>query len=154
MQSVALIDRLAARGVEVESAWRESCLADLPAAVADRLLIRLRLLRLAPGETFRRAGDDPGTVVLALVVDGLLRVYRRGAEGRQVTVRYVTAGGLVGLSLVFVNGGADTATRGASTLDCESLRDSVLLELRPEYFRAAILEGQGCRGTVRICTTS
>ena len=143
MQSVALTNRLAARGVEVESAWRESCLADLPAAVADRLLTGSQLLRLAPGEPFHRAGDDPGTVVLALVVDGLLRVYRRGADGRQVTVRYVTAGGLVGLSLVFVNGGADTATLGASTLDCESLRDSVLLELRPEYFRAAILEGQG-----------
>jgi CRP/FNR family transcriptional regulator len=124
----------------LESAWRESCLADLPAAAAERLLAGSRLVRVSPGEHFERDGNEPRKVGLALVVDGLFRVYRTGADGRQVTTRYVAPGGLMGLSLVLANSDADLAAMTPSSLDCESLRDSVLLELRPENFRAALLE--------------
>jgi CRP/FNR family transcriptional regulator len=145
MQSTAIINTLAALGIDVESAWRESCLAEVPGAVADGLLDGAHLRQLAAGEPFHRADEAPDQVSLALVVDGLLRIYRSGVDGRQVTVRYVTAGGLIGLAVVFGNadpdgggGRRDWLPFGAAALDGESLRDSVLLELRPECFRAAI----------------
>jgi CRP/FNR family transcriptional regulator, cyclic AMP receptor protein len=109
----------------VHDAWRESCLADVPRPVADRLLDGSRLLRVA-------TGDDPGGVALAVVVDGLLRIFRTGPDGRQVTVRYVSSGGFVGLAAVL--GGSWSA----ASLAAEALRDSTLLELRPDRFEAAI----------------
>jgi len=145
MQSAAITDRPGAPDVEIGDAWRESCLADLPATVADRLLDGSRLVRFAAGEPFHRAGDDPDTGSLGLVVNGLLRIYRRGVDGRQVTVRYVTSGGLVGLSVVLGNtspGGGfstqDWAVWGAAALDAEALRDSTLLRLCPSAFQEAI----------------
>jgi len=145
MQSPAIGHRLAALGVDVEDAWRESCLANVPGPVADQLLDGAQPLRVAAGETVHRAGDPPETVSPALVVDGLLRIYRQGVDGRQVTVRYVTSGGLVGLAVVLGHAdpaggiaGQSWAPLGATALDAESLRDSVLLELRPESFQAAV----------------
>jgi CRP/FNR family transcriptional regulator, cyclic AMP receptor protein len=119
----------AVRTFDVESAWRESCLAKVPAAVAEQLLDGSRLLHLPAGEPFRRA---PHTVSVALVVDGLLRLYREGFDGRQMTVRYLASGGLVGLGAVLGE------PPGASALEAEALRSSLLLELRPESFQAAL----------------
>jgi CRP-like cAMP-binding protein len=138
-------EQLAELGPDVQDAWSESCLANVASAVADRLLDGSQLVQLAAGDAFHRAGDPPGSVSLALVVDGLLRIYRRGPDGRQVTVRYVTAGGLIGLAVVLSDGDADGGgdrdgwvPLGAAALDGECLRESVLLELRPECFQSAI----------------
>ena len=106
---------------DVANAWSASCLADLPTTVAAQLVEGARLARHPAGGP----ADDP---TLALVVDGLLRIYHR-VECREVTVHYVTAGGLVGLSAVL-----DAPLR----FHAEPLRDTVTLELRPEAFRAAI----------------
>jgi CRP/FNR family transcriptional regulator, cyclic AMP receptor protein len=120
------------RAVDVDDAWRESCLADVPRAAADRLLDGSRLLHVASGDPFHRAGADPETVSPAVVVDGLLRIFRTGPDGRQVTVRYVTSGGFVGLAVVLGQ------SWSAASLAAEALRDSTLLELRPGRFEAAI----------------
>jgi CRP/FNR family transcriptional regulator len=150
MQSPVTSDRLAELGPDVQEAWSESCLAHVSDAVADRLLDGSQLLQLAAGEAFHRAGDPPKHVSLALVVDGLLRIYRKGPDGRQVTVRYVTAGGLVGLAVVLgsrdadgLGGRDDWVPLGAAGLDGESLRESVLLEFRPECFQSAIRHEPG-----------
>jgi CRP-like cAMP-binding protein len=129
---------------EVREAWSESCLADLADEVRSRLARNAQRVTLAAGEPFHRAGDDPDTIGLALVVDGLLRIYRRGLDGRQVTVRYVTSGGLVGLSAVLGHpatpDGAPVSwiVPAAAALDCEALRASTLLVFDPERFRTAI----------------
>lgn len=138
MQTLGISRGPAAFGAGVVDAWRESCLADLPAAITEPLLDGSQLVHLAAGEPFHRAGESPDSVSLALVVDGLLRIYRSGSDGRQVTVRYVTSGGLVGLAAVLGCADADRAPWRAAALDGESLRDSVLLELRPEGFYSAI----------------
>ena len=97
---------------DIREAWSESCLAGLAEDVAGRLLRDAHPLALAAGEPLHRSGDDPGTYALALVVHGLLRIYRRAADGREVTVRYVAPGGLVGLPAVL--GHPSTAA-----LDCD-----------------------------------
>ena len=107
---------------DVTDAWSESCLAELSASVAAQLVEGARLVRHAAGEP---ANEDP---TLALVVDGVLRVYHR-VDCREVTVRYVTAGGLVGLS---------TVMNVPYGFRAEPLRDTLTLELRPEAFGPAI----------------
>lgn len=66
------------------------------------------------------------TVVLALVVEGLLRVYMTSPEGRQVTIRYVTTSDVLGVPIVIGRGGP---------VDVQALTDCVLLRLSPERFR-------------------
>jgi CRP-like cAMP-binding protein len=129
--------RANSHAADIDGAWRECCLADVPAAVAQELLDGARLVHLASGEPFHRAGSAPDTVSPALVVDGLLRIYREGVDGRQVTVRYVASGGFVGLAAVL---GQPFC---AAALDAECARDSVLLELRPDSFQAAIGDEPG-----------
>jgi CRP/FNR family transcriptional regulator, cyclic AMP receptor protein len=128
--SVTGVDALARLGADVFDAWQESCLADLPAAAAERLTEGARLTRHAVGEPCGPTGDRllPGT--FAMVVDGLLRIYHR-VDSREITVRYLAAGGLVGLSAVM---NEEPAFRA------EPLRDTVTVELQPAAFRAAMLE--------------
>jgi len=131
MQPAAITHMPRALDHDAREAWSESCLAGLAEDVALRLLRDAQALALAAGEPFHRAGEDPGTGGLALVVHGLLRIYRRAADGREVTVRYVAPGALVGLPAVL---------RGPSTaaLDCAALRASTLLVLRPDGFRETV----------------
>jgi CRP/FNR family transcriptional regulator, cyclic AMP receptor protein len=112
---------------DVEQAWCESCLADLPATVAGRLIEGARLARHGPVERC----DSASPSAFALVVDGLLRIYHR-LESREITIRYLTTGGLVGLSAVM--------DRGEPAFRAEALRETITLELQPAVFRAAIRE--------------
>jgi len=125
MQPAAITYMPDALDGDVREAWTESCLAGLAEEVAGRLLRDAHPLALAAGEPFHRSGDDPGPGGLALVVRGLLRIYRRAADGRELTVRYVTPGGLVGLPAVL--GHPSTAA-----LDCAALRASTVLVLAPD----------------------
>jgi CRP/FNR family transcriptional regulator, cyclic AMP receptor protein len=131
MQPAAITYMPDALDGDVREAWTESCLAGLAEEVAGRLLRDAHPLALAAGESFHRSGDDPGPGGLALVVRGLLRIYRRAADGRELTVRYVTPGGLVGLPAVL--GHPSTAA-----LDCAALRASTVLVLAPDGFRETI----------------
>jgi CRP/FNR family transcriptional regulator, cyclic AMP receptor protein len=131
MQRAAITQMPGALDGDVREAWSESCLAGLADDVAGRLVRDARPLALAAGEPFQRSGDDSGRGGLALVVHGLLRIYRRAADGREVTARYVAPGGLVGLPAVL---GHPSTT----ALDCAALRASTLLMLQPEGFRKTI----------------
>src|SRR5438105_7871021 len=100
MQSIITSDKVTAAAPLIRSAWRESCLAGLSRGAADRLLKASQLRELAAGCVFERAGATADAPSPAIVVEGLLRIYRRAPDGREVTVRYVAPGGIVGLSAV------------------------------------------------------
>ena len=77
---------------EVEAALARSFLAGLPPEVTRELQAEGERIDPAAATVYR-AGSGPQA---ALVVGGLLRVYLTSLEGRQVTVRYVRHGEVLG----------------------------------------------------------
>ena len=68
--------------------------AALPATTIESLLEGGRAVEFRAGHTLYAEADAEG---LAVVLGGLLRVYMHAGDGRQVTVRYVRAGDLLGV---------------------------------------------------------
>ena len=64
---------------------RDGFLANLPEDVAERLLAEAIRISVPAGALVYREGESPRVFV---VIRGLLRVFLRSADGRQVTVRY------------------------------------------------------------------
>jgi CRP/FNR family transcriptional regulator, cyclic AMP receptor protein len=77
------------------------------------------------GSTIYREGSSPRTL---LVVRGLLRVYMRSPQGREVTVRYVRSREVLGIALL-VGGPADAG--------CQTLAESTLFRIDPAVLTAA-----------------
>ena len=90
---------------EVDAALASSFLAELPAELAGKLRAEGERADFLAGTTVYRAGSDP---LAALVVWGLIRVYLSLPGGRQVTVRYVRPGDVLGIA-VLVGGPASTS---------------------------------------------
>ena len=80
---------------QVRAAVEASFLVELPAPVVDRLLTGATRVDVPAGARLYREGDR---VQWALLVAGLARVYMRSPTGRQVTVRYVRPGGVLGVA--------------------------------------------------------
>ena len=80
---------------ETRTAVDASFLAELPAQVLDALLAGATLVDVPAGARLYREGDRERW---ALLVAGLVRVYMRSPAGRQVTVRYVRPGGVLGVA--------------------------------------------------------
>jgi len=72
---------------------REGPCRSLPAGTLERLAAAGRLVDVLAGVTVYTEADAER---LAVIVRGLLRVYMDASDGRQVTVRYVRRGGLLG----------------------------------------------------------
>lgn len=73
---------------------RTGCWAGLPIATVESLVFGGRFAEFpARFEVYAEAGVEK----LAVIVDGLLRVYMHASDGRQVTVRYVRPGDLLGV---------------------------------------------------------
>ena len=73
---------------------RTGCWAALPIATVESLVSGGRLAEFpARYAVYAEAGAEK----LAVIVDGLLRVYMHASDGRQVTVRYVRPGDLLGV---------------------------------------------------------
>jgi CRP/FNR family cyclic AMP-dependent transcriptional regulator len=68
--------------------------ASLPIATIESLVEGGRIADFRAGLTLYAEADAAG---LALILDGLLRVYMHASDGRQVTVRYVRPGDLLGV---------------------------------------------------------
>jgi CRP/FNR family transcriptional regulator, cyclic AMP receptor protein len=68
--------------------------AALPADTVAALVENGRVRPFPAGQTMYAEADSAG---LAMVLDGLVRVYMHAGDGRQVTVRYARAGGLLGV---------------------------------------------------------
>jgi CRP/FNR family cyclic AMP-dependent transcriptional regulator len=72
---------------------RSGCWASLPIDTIKSLVEGGRVAALPAGNTVYAEADAGG---LAAILDGLLRVYMHAGDGRQVTVRYVRGGDLLG----------------------------------------------------------
>ncbi len=80
--------------VGVVGLLRRGCWASLPIATIEALIEGGRFTEFPAGHTVYAEADAEG---LAVVMQGLLRVYMHASDGRQVTVRYVRAGDLLGV---------------------------------------------------------
>ena len=83
-------DRSAASVVDL---LRRGCWAAVPVGTIESLTEGGRVVDVPSGRTVYTEAD---TERLAVMMHGLLRVYMHAGDGRQVTVRYVRAGDLLG----------------------------------------------------------
>jgi CRP/FNR family transcriptional regulator, cyclic AMP receptor protein len=117
---------------DVAAAMTGSFLGRLPSALVDELLAAGDRTEYPTGSTIYREGASPRTV---LVVGGLVRVYMRSPEGRQVTVRYARAGDVLGTA-VLIGGPADVCV--------QTLAESTLFRIDAARLTAA------ARGDARV----
>jgi CRP/FNR family cyclic AMP-dependent transcriptional regulator len=80
--------------VDVVGLLQRGCWASLSIGTIESLVVGGRIVECAAGQTVYAEADAEG---LAVVLQGLLRVYMDVSDGRQVTVRYVRAGDLLGV---------------------------------------------------------
>jgi CRP/FNR family transcriptional regulator len=80
--------------VDVNAVLRRGCWASLPTATVESLTAGGRVIEFATGQPVYAEADDERLAVLLI---GLLRVYMHASDGRQVTVRYVRVGDLLGV---------------------------------------------------------
>lgn len=120
----ALLEQLSSGA---RAAWSESFMGCFPIRLADQLLVGAREVSLGPGSVFYRGAHHSETEKLGLVIDGLLRTYRRSADGRELTVRYASRARVIGLPAVLGNPAA---------IDGEAVMASRVLVLDPRQFRA------------------
>lgn len=73
---------------------RRGCWASIPVATIESLIEGGRVVEFPAGHTVY---VEASAERLAVLVQGLLRVYMHASDGREVTVRYVRAGDLVGV---------------------------------------------------------
>lgn len=100
-------------------------LAALPKEVADRLLSGAIRITVPAGAIVYREQESPRVI---LVTGGLLRVFLRSADGRQVTVRYARRGDVAGLALV-VGGPGPTSIQAMTSASVAALRVETLRSL-------------------------
>lgn len=78
----------------IRRALGASCLAALPPALQDEVLVGALPIELPRGSTIYRNDDAPRCV---LVVSGLIRVFLSAPDGQTITVRYARTGELLGI---------------------------------------------------------
>ena len=76
---------------DVVGLLRNGCWTSLPVDTIESLVDGGSVRTLTAGDTVYAEADAGG---LAVVLDGLLRVYMHASDGRQVTVRCVRAGAI------------------------------------------------------------
>jgi CRP/FNR family transcriptional regulator len=79
--------------VHVVGLLRRGAWSAVPTAIVESLVASGRTFDFASGRTMYTEADAER---LAIMLHGLLRVYMHAGDGRQVTVRYVRAGDLLG----------------------------------------------------------
>jgi CRP/FNR family cyclic AMP-dependent transcriptional regulator len=118
---------------DLSAALRYSCLGALSKPTLDLLLVDAHTVHYPAGTELPLAGEPvhpPG-----LIVEGLLRVFRREPDGREVTARYIDAGDLIGLSAVLAE---DHRAVFEPRLRTEVLQDTDVLVFDPSPFRALL----------------
>ncbi len=114
-------------------------LADLPDQARVRLLSDAIQINVPAGALVYRDNERPRVF---LVIDGLLRVFLRSPDGREVTARYVRSGQIAGLPLV-VGGPGPESIQAMTAARLAALRvDQVrsLLGRDPHVARACATE--------------
>ncbi len=118
---------------------RAEFLADVPEPVRARLLADAIRINVPAGALVYRDNERPR---IFLVMNGLLRVFLRSPDGREVTARYVRSGEVAGLPLV-VGGPGPMSMQAMTTASLATLRaDQVraLLATDPRVARACAAE--------------
>lgn len=114
-------------------------LADLAPSTRARLLADAILIDVPAGALVYRDNERPRVI---LVIRGLLRVFLRSTDGREVTARYIRAGEIAGLPLVVGGPGPESIqamTRAhLAALRVDQLRR--LLAIDPAVARACAEE--------------
>jgi CRP/FNR family cyclic AMP-dependent transcriptional regulator len=98
-------------------------LGTLPVEAAARLLDEAVRLDIPAGSVIYRDEEDPRSIV---VVGGLLRVFMRAPDGRQVTVRYARPGDICGLALTI---------GGPAPLSMQAVTDATVAALHLDTIR-------------------
>lgn len=129
------LEDLRRRGVDIDSALAESCLRGLAPAVLNRLCAGAEVVQYPGGTEVPRTPEPDVFQPPGLLVEGLLRVVRRHASGREVTARYVQAGDIVGLLGVL---GEDRPLALDAWLTTDVIHDTVVVEFNPAAFRAEL----------------
>jgi CRP/FNR family transcriptional regulator len=102
--------------------WRRGFVSMLPDEAARHLLEGAIRISVPPGALVYRDEESPRVLI---VIDGLLRVFLRSADGRQLTVRYVRSGDVIGLALV-LGGPGPTSVQAVTTASVAALRIDTL----------------------------
>jgi CRP-like cAMP-binding protein len=97
-----------------QQAWDESFLAELPPHAVEALLDTAVEIEVAAGQLIYRELVHPTGAIVALIAQGLARVYVTSPRGREVTIRYARTGDVVGLPAV-VAGGAPTGVQAVTS---------------------------------------
>lgn len=101
-------------------------LSRLPPEAATRLLDEAVRLDIPAGSVIYRDEEDPRVIV---VVAGLLRMFMRAADGRQVTVRYARPGNVFGLALMI---------GGPAPFNMQAVTDASVVALHLDTLRALL----------------
>lgn len=135
LRAVAEIGRGAAPpaslSAEAQAAWRKSVFALLPDDVTARLLERAIERSLESGEIYYRGAQHESSSSVAMVVEGLLRLYVAAPDGRTLTMRYVGAGQVVGLRGLTLTAGIarDYAPFASDSVNGDAVRPSRIVRL-------------------------
>ena len=126
--------------VSVVGLLRRGCWAAVPIGTIESLIAGGRVVDFPSGRTVYTEADAER---LAVMMHGLLRVYMHAGDGRQVTVRYVRAGDLLGVPAL-IGGPAPVFVQAVTHGSC------VLLRHRSRQARGAerCVVGVGARGGV------
>ena len=104
----------------VKDAVERSFLSDLPESLQDRILSSGSLYTV-PAATIGYREYEPGRLVIML--KGLFRIFITSREGRQITIKYVGPGDIIGMPSVVC---------GPFPVRAQIIRDSVVLMLNPQ----------------------
>jgi len=104
---------------------RSGFLSALPENTARRLLAGAIRISVPAGALISGEDEEPRVIV---VVSGLLRVFLRSVDGRQVTVRYARSGDVAGLALL-VGGPGPTSIQAMTSASVAALRVDTLRSL-------------------------
>jgi CRP/FNR family transcriptional regulator len=100
-------------------------LSALPENAARRLLAGALRITVPAGALISGEDEEPRVIV---VISGLLRVFLRSVDGRQVTVRYARSGDVAGLALV-TGGPGPTSVQAMTSASVAAIRVDTLRSL-------------------------
>lgn len=103
--------------IEIEKAFAKSMLSEFSSTLRETLMQDAFPVDIPAGSTFYYEEDEPRC---GLVVAGLIRAFMTAPDGRQITVRYVRPGELLGIAAI---------VGGPAPVSIQSLTDATLLML-------------------------
>jgi len=122
-----------------EQVWLRCAFRAALGSNADDMLSDAHEAHGSPGEVIYEMGDG-SEPPLAVITQGLVRIYTMSAVGRQATIRYAVAGDVIGLPLLL----APSIIGSGSALAVQALTESTLLKLSPQRFRQIVSADARC----------